>query len=60
MQLLPVLSGLGVGAAAIKDEIIRLFELPVTFSEPAPAAPTSTEAPPATPEAAVSTVIGGA
>jgi hypothetical protein len=59
MQLLPVLSGLGVGAAAIKDEIIRLFELPVTFSEPAPAAPTSTEAPPATPEAAVSTVIGG-
>jgi len=61
MQLLPVLSGLGVGAAAIKDEIIRLFELPVTFSaEAPPAAPTSTEAPAATPEATVSTVIGGA
>jgi hypothetical protein len=62
MQLLPVLTGLGVGAAAIKDEIIRLFELPVTFSaEAPPAAPTSTEtAPVATPEATVSTVIGGA
>jgi len=62
--LIPVLAGLGVPAAAIKDELIRLFELPVAFAtETPPSPPTSTAttpAPAATPEAAVSTVIGGA
>jgi hypothetical protein len=62
--LIPVLAGLGVPTAAIKDELIRLFELPVAFAtETPPSPPTSTAttpAPAATPEAAVSTVIGGA
>lgn len=59
--LIPVLSGLGVPGAALKEEIIRLFELPVTFANEAPvAAPTSTEtAPAAAPEAQVSNTIGG-
>jgi len=61
--LIPILAQLGVPTTAIKEEIIRLFELPASFAEAPPAAPTSTESPggvaPATSEAAVSQTIGG-
>jgi len=63
--LIPILIQLGIPMAAIKDELIKLFELPVTFSEVAPAAPTSTStigntlAGPPAPEAVVSNAIGG-
>jgi hypothetical protein len=62
--LVPVLAQLGVPGNAMKDEIIRLYGLPPTFSEEqAPAAPTTTTAPgaaaPATPEASISDIIGG-
>lgn len=60
--LIPVLAQLGVPGKALRDEIIRLFELPTTFAQEAPEAPaTSVERPQtATPEATVSDVIGGA
>ena len=35
MQLLPILPQLGVTGKALKDELIRLFNLPVTFAEEA-------------------------
>ena len=62
LQLLPALSSLGVPADAIREEIVRLYGLPVTFNEtPAPSPsgmPTEEEAP--APEATTSDVIGGA
>jgi hypothetical protein len=63
MQLLPMLPSLGVSVDKIREEVVRLFGLPEAFNEVAPpppaAAPMAEEAAPA-PEAAVSTVIGGA
>jgi hypothetical protein len=63
--LVPVLAQLGVPGNAMKDEIIRLYGLPPTFSEAqGPAAPTTTSAPASAPdastEASISDVIGGA
>ena len=60
--LIPVLSQLGVPGGALKDEIIRLYGLPPSFGEEAPAPPASGAPAPAGPpeaEAAVSDVIGG-
>jgi hypothetical protein len=67
VSLIAPLAQLGVPAPAMRQEVVRLFDLPPTFNEvetPAPeAAPAAamgapTEAP--TPEAATSAVIGGA
>jgi len=44
IQLLPVLQGLGIDPAKIKEQIIRQFDLPKSFGEEMPAAP---PAPPA-------------
>jgi hypothetical protein len=47
LSLLPTLQGLGVPADAIKEEIIRAYELPKTFLEvPPPAAPVASVASP--------------
>jgi hypothetical protein len=65
IQLIPVLAQLGVPGTAMKDEIIRLYNLPPTFGEvQEAAAPTTTAAPsgaaPAPETAtAISDVIGG-
>ena len=40
MQLIPTLAQLGVQGVAIKEELVRLFDLPVTFLEVAPPPPT--------------------
>lgn len=70
MQLLPVLPTLGVPVDKIRSEVVRLFGLPEEFNQvaPPPAAmaevqadasgPTTLAAP--TPEAATSSLIGGA
>lgn len=39
IQLLPVLQGLGIDPAKIKEQIIRQFDLPKSFGEEMPAAP---------------------
>jgi len=45
MALLPILPQLGVTGKALKGELIRLFDLPVTFAEEAPPPPTPVAAP---------------
>jgi hypothetical protein len=66
LQLLPALTSLGVPAEAIREEVVRLYGLPVTFNEtPAPPAPSALPTPggavaPETPAATTSAVIGGA
>ena len=45
VELLPVLQGLGIDPAKIKDEIIRQFDLPKTFGELPPKAPEPTKVP---------------
>jgi hypothetical protein len=66
MQLLAPLAQLGVPATAMRQEIVRLFDLPPTFNEvePPPEAPpeAAMAAQPGapTPEATTSAVIGGA
>ena len=45
VELLPVLQGLGIDPAKIKDEIIRQFDLPKTFGELPPKAPETTKVP---------------
>jgi hypothetical protein len=60
--LIPILSQLGVPGGALKDEIIRLYGLPPSFGEEAPAPPAPGTGSPAGPpeaEASVSDVIGG-
>lgn len=63
IQLVPVLGALGVPPDQVREELIRLFDLPPTFGAAAPPpsaplrAPTETDA---TPQAAASDVIGGA
>lgn len=42
MQLIPILAQLGVQGVAIKTELVRLFDLPVTFMEVAPPPPVPT------------------
>jgi hypothetical protein len=64
IELLPLLTGMGVPAEELKSEIVRLYDLPATFLNPPPTAPTSAipqtaTAPVAPTEAAVSDVIGG-
>ena len=57
LSLLPTLQGLGVPPEKIKEEIIRAYELPKTFMEAMPQAPS---APAASPSAAdVSNIEGG-
>lgn len=64
MQLLPMLPSLGVQVEKIREEVVRLFGLPESFNEVAPPEPAAAapmvEAGTPVPEAAVSTVIGGA
>lgn len=52
MNLLPVLTQLGIDQEKIKEEVIRLFNLPKTFLEPAPAPEAPPQAAPAQPQAA--------
>lgn len=64
IQLIPILAQFGVPGVAMRDEIIRLYSLPPTFSEvqeaSAPSAPTGpTTAPPPETATAISDVIGG-
>ena len=65
MGLVPILAQLGVPGEAIKEELVRLYNLPPTFIEPAAEAPgTTTKAPApsaAAPEgtSAISDIIGG-
>lgn len=65
MGLVPILAQLGVPGEAIKEELVRLYNLPPTFIEPAAEAPgTTTKAPTpstAAPEgtSAISDIIGG-
>jgi len=65
IQLIPVLGGLGVTPDKVREEVIRLFDLPPTFNEAAPppsaasAVPEALSASPV-PEATTSAVIGGA
>ena len=64
-QLIPTLAQLGVPAEALKQELIRLYGLPPSFLESPPQAiPALSGEPlpstPTTPEAAVSSIIGGA
>jgi len=64
IQLLPLLTGMGVPAEELKSEIVRLYDLPETFLNPPPTAPNvavpqTATAPVAPTEAAVSDVIGG-
>lgn len=64
IQLIPVLAQLGVPGTAMREEIIRLYNLPPSFGEvqaegtPTTTAPTAQGAA-ATPEAAISDIIGG-
>jgi len=66
MQLLAPLAQLGVPVTPLRQEIVRLFDLPPTFNEvepPPEAAPEAALAAPSvapTPEATTSAVIGGA
>ena len=65
MQLVGILPGLGVPADKVREELVRLFDLPPTFNEapPAPTPEIPAPAPPAeapVPEATTSAVIGGA
>jgi hypothetical protein len=66
MQLLAPLAQLGVPVTPLRQEIVRLFDLPPTFNEvepPPEAAPEAALAAPSvapTPEATTSTIIGGA
>jgi len=66
VSLLAPLAQLGVPATPLREEVVRLFDLPPTFNEvepPAPQeAPATMAAPTAapTPEAATAAVIGGA
>lgn len=64
-QLIPTLAQLGVPPDELKKELIRLYGLPPTFLEAQPPAiPALSAEPlpstPTTPEAAVSSIIGGA
>jgi len=64
IQLLPLLTGMGVPAEELKSEIVRLYDLPETFLNPPPTAstvavPQTATAGAAPTEAAVSDVIGG-
>jgi hypothetical protein len=63
MQLLPSLAQLGVAPLALKEEVIRLFGLPESFTKEAPApevADTAADTPPvSTPPPATPTTIGG-
>jgi hypothetical protein len=63
MQLLPSLAQLGVPPLALKEEVIRLFGLPESFTKeaPAPEAPDTgpDTLPVSTPAAATPTNIGG-
>jgi len=66
-QLVPLLAQLGVPVQAIKEEVVRLYNLPPTFleSNPQPEPPQGPTGEPLqevpdTPEAAVSNLIGGA
>jgi hypothetical protein len=65
IQLIPVLGGLGVAPDKVREEVIRLFDLPPTFNEVAAAPPSESAVPEAlssspVPEATTSAVIGGA
>jgi hypothetical protein len=65
IQLIPVLGGLGVAPDKVREEVIRLFDLPPTFNEVAAAPPAESAIPEAlsaspVPEATTSAVIGGA
>ena len=69
IQLVPVLTALGVPPTAVKEELVRLYGLPPTFLEETAPIATGTasgplaapqEQPAQTPEAAVSSIIGGA
>jgi hypothetical protein len=65
IQLIPVLGGLGVTPDKVREEVIRLFDLPPTFNEVAPPPPAASAVPEAlsaspVPEATTSSVIGGA
>lgn len=64
IQLIPVLAQLGVPGTAMREEIIRLYNLPPSFGEVQPEGTPTTTAPTApgaaaTPEAAISDIIGG-
>lgn len=64
IQLIPVLAQLGVPGPSMREEIIRLYNLPPSFGEvqaegtPTTTAPTA-QGTEATPEAAISDIIGG-
>jgi hypothetical protein len=64
IQLLPLLTGMGVPAEELKSEMVRLYDLPESFLNPPPTAPgaavpQTATAPVAPTAAAVSDVIGG-
>jgi hypothetical protein len=61
---MPILMQMGVPMDQVKSEVVRLYDLPETFLNPPPTAPTAaipqTETAPVAPtEATVSDVIGG-
>ena len=63
IQLLPLLTGMGVPAPELKSEMVRLFDLPESFlnlpEAPAAALPQPETAPSPASEAVVSDAIGG-
>jgi len=63
IQLLPLLTGMGVPAPELKSEMVRLFDLPESFlnlpEAPAAALPQPETAPSPAAEAVVSDAIGG-